>query len=54
MKDAFVMKILFVLSSIIFGVCGFTYLIQQNWRIALAVFFILWGNNIGLRLDRKD
>ena len=47
-------KLLLALLSLVLGVGGFAYLVQQNWRIALAVFLIMWGNNIGLRLDRKD
>lgn len=33
--------------ALVIGLVGFGLLIWQNWIIALAVFLMLWGNNIG-------
>ena len=32
---------------------GFIWLLRKDWRIALAVFLMMWGNNIGIFISIK-
>ena len=31
------------------GIAGFVWLFVYDWKLALAVFFILWGNNVSTK-----
>jgi hypothetical protein len=31
------------------GIAGFVWLFVYDWKLAIAVFFILWGNNISTK-----
>lgn len=34
------------ISVIILGLVGFGYLFYDDWKVALAIFFILWAENV--------
>lgn len=31
------------------GIAGFVWLLIQDWKLAVALFFILWGNNVSTK-----
>lgn len=37
------------LIGLIFSLAGFVWLFFIDWKIAIALFFILWGNNISTK-----
>ena len=31
------------------GIAGFVWLFMYDWKLAIAVYFILWGNNVSTK-----
>jgi len=40
------LKIKGTLICTIMGICGFIWLLILDWKIGLAVFLMMWGNNV--------
>ncbi len=46
-------QIFLIIIAIIIGLIGWIWLFLISWKIALAVFFVLWSKNITEKIDNK-
>ena len=46
-----VVRLIYYAVAAVSGLAALIYLLFWNWPVALAIFVMLWANNIGTRKD---